>query len=231
MVRAAGQPRVSETATRILEVAERLAQTRGFNGFSYADIAAELSITKASLHYHFATKAELGCALIVGYSTRFNAALAQIEAANPEDSLRHYVQLYESVLVRDRMCLCGMLAAEYSTLPEAMRAELRSFFDKNESWLSHNLERGRKAGTLRFDGPALEIARMLTAGLEGAMLLARSYEEPARFGVTAKRLLAEVSGAHHAVGGAGRGNKRASRPASRKRAAVTAPRQSISYKE
>jgi TetR/AcrR family transcriptional repressor of nem operon len=193
MVRAAEQPRVSETATRILEVAERLAQTRGFNGFSYADIAAELSMTKASLHYHFATKAELGCALIAGYSKRFDAALAQIEAASPQDILLRYVQLYENVLVRDRMCLCGMLAAEYATLPEAMRAELRSFFDKNESWLARNLERSRKAGAVRFDGPPLEIARMLTAALEGAMLLARSYEEPARFEATARCLLAELS--------------------------------------
>ena len=60
-----------DTATRILDVAERLAQMRGFNGFSYADIAAELRITKASLHYHFATKADLGEALIGRYAARF----------------------------------------------------------------------------------------------------------------------------------------------------------------
>lgn len=224
MRRAARQSRISETAIRILEVAERLAQTRGFNGFSYADIAAELSITKASLHYHFATKAELGCALIVGYGKRFDTALAQIEAGNPQETLRRYVQLYENVLVRDRMCLCGMLAAEYSTLPQAMRSELRSFFDKNESWLTENLERGRKTGALRFDGPAFEIARMLTAGLEGAMLLARSYEEPARFEATAKRLLAEFNAPRHSVGGADRGDNPASRPAAGKRAAVSARR-------
>ena len=53
-----------DTATQILDVAERLAQVRGFNGFSYADVAGELKITKAALHYHFAGKAELGVALI-----------------------------------------------------------------------------------------------------------------------------------------------------------------------
>ena len=217
---AAQQPRVSATATRILEVAERLAQTRGFNGFSYADIAAELSITKASLHYHFASKADLGCALIVGYSKRFAEALGQIEAANPRDTLDRYVQLYESVLVRDRMCLCGMLAAEISTLPDPMRAELRSFFDKNESWLASQLERGRKSGALRFDGPALELARMLTAGLEGAMLLARSYEDPARFGATAKRLLAEINGSPQRESGLGRGGFRSTRATARKRPSV-----------
>ena len=85
-----------------------------------------------------------------------------------------------------------MLAAEYSTLPAEMQRELRSFFDRNESWLAHKLQRGRAAGALRFQGPALEAARTLTAGLEGAMLLARSYQEPRRFTATARQLLAAV---------------------------------------
>ena len=47
---------VPETSARILDIAERLVQTRGFNAFSYADIAAALHVTKATLHYHFPTK-------------------------------------------------------------------------------------------------------------------------------------------------------------------------------
>jgi TetR/AcrR family transcriptional repressor of nem operon len=185
-------PAEPPTAPRILDVAERLAQTRGFNGFSYADIAAELRMTKASLHYHFATKAELGRALIVRYSGRFEVALAAILAPDAQLTLSRYVHLYEDMLVRDRMCLCGMFAAEYSTLPAAMQSELRRFFDRNESWLAKTLERGRAAGALHFDGAPLEAARTLTAALEGAMMLARSYEEPARFTRTARYLLAAL---------------------------------------
>src|SRR4051794_37788210 len=48
------------TSERILDTAERLVQMRGFNGFSYADVAGELDITTASLHYHYRGKAELG---------------------------------------------------------------------------------------------------------------------------------------------------------------------------
>ena len=73
-----------DTATRILDSAESLVQVRGFNGFSYADVAAELGVTKASLHYHFPGKAELGRALIVRYATRFNAALAGIDASGAD---------------------------------------------------------------------------------------------------------------------------------------------------
>src|SRR2546426_8783478 len=104
-----------DTAQRILDVAERLVQTQGFNGFSYADIAAELGITKAALHYHFASKADLGEALIGRYSARFSEALTAIDAGTSAapTKLRGYADLYLDVLRNQRMCLCGMLAAEY----------------------------------------------------------------------------------------------------------------------
>src|SRR5271165_4875101 len=141
MTTSAAHSPAPETSDRILAIAERLAQTRGFNGFSYADIASELAITKASLHYHFATKATLGRALVARYSERFATALSEIDkAAGAQKRIRRYMRLYESVLVADRMCLCGMLAAEYQTLPVAMRRALKRFFDANEAWLARNLE-------------------------------------------------------------------------------------------
>jgi TetR/AcrR family transcriptional repressor of nem operon len=194
-------------------VAERLAQTRGFNGFSYADIAAELGITKASLHYHFATKAKLGCALIAGYRERFNAGLADIQDRyDAAQRLQHYVQLYESVLVLDRMCLCGMLAAEYSGLPATMQRELRRFFDENEQWLERTLEQGRAKGQLNFRGPPLDFARTLTAALEGAMLLARSYQDPRRFAATARHMLDEIGAPVSAPPKADASRRRSRRP-------------------
>src|SRR5947209_12788090 len=87
------------TAQRILDIAERLIQTRGFNSFSYSDIAKELGITKASLHYHFAGKAELGQALITRYGERFAQALAQINRDRPDAraKLEAYADLYADV--------------------------------------------------------------------------------------------------------------------------------------
>src|SRR4051794_12396032 len=91
---------VTATATRMLDVAEALVQTRGFNGFSYADVAAELQITKASLHYHYKGKAELGEALISRYTARFLAALDEIERSTPgaRARLERYVDIYSDVL-------------------------------------------------------------------------------------------------------------------------------------
>jgi TetR/AcrR family transcriptional repressor of nem operon len=170
------------TASKILDVAERLVQLRGFNGFSYADVAEELGISKASLHYHFAGKAELGEALIERYAYRFTGSLHKIDT-RPVDArakLAAYAKLYGDVLRRKRMCLCGMLAAEYQTLPKPMRS-------------AGVLEQGREEGTLRFSGPASEAAQMIVGGLEGAMLVTRPYGDPARFRAAADHLLASFA--------------------------------------
>jgi TetR/AcrR family transcriptional repressor of nem operon len=207
MANRSGAPKpLPTTRDHVLDVAERLAQTRGFNGFSYADIAAELGITKASLHYHFPTKTDLGCALIDRYGLRFRGALDQISATGrpAAGQLESYVQLYADVLRSDRLCLCGMLAAEYSTLPAPLRRAIRGFFEDNEAWLARLLESGRRAGVLTFDGAATEAANALTCTLEGAMLLARSYGDASRFATAADRLLRAFAPAGGAKDSGGR---------------------------
>ena len=123
----------ADTAARILDVSERLVQSLGFNGFSYADIASELKITKASLHYHFPGKAELGRAVIGRYAARFADALEEIDrrGGDAPAKLDAYAGIYAGVLRERRMCLCGMLAADYDTLPKPMRDAVIRFFDDN----------------------------------------------------------------------------------------------------
>jgi TetR/AcrR family transcriptional regulator, transcriptional repressor for nem operon len=189
--------RTSDTASRILDVAERLVQTRGFNGFSYADVAGELGVTKPSLHHHFASKAELGSALIARYSENFSAALQAIDRGTGDAfwKLKRYVKLYADVLTGERLCLCGMLAAEYATLPKPMQEQIRAFFDANEKWLAAVIEQGRKAKVLRPQASPIDAARHLLASLEGAMLVAWPYKDPARFACTARQALDELRAA------------------------------------
>jgi TetR/AcrR family transcriptional regulator, transcriptional repressor for nem operon len=192
--------RQNPAAERILDIAERLAQTRGFNGFSYADIAEELAVTKASLHYHFPSKSELGRALIVRYQIVFGRALETIdaEARTAVDKLKRYVALYDGVMRDDRMCLCGMFAAEYATLPEPMQEELRRFFDANEQWLTRVMDEGEQAGEFSLWAKPDERARVFLGALEGAMLVARSYKDDRRFRVAADHLLADLQPASRA---------------------------------
>jgi TetR/AcrR family transcriptional repressor of nem operon len=184
-----------DRATAILDIAERLIQRRGFSGFSYADIAAELGITKASLHYHFPSKAELGESLITRYSVRFGEALVEIGGRDvpAADKLRDYCAIYRAVLAERRMCLCGMLAAEYEVLPDPMRQAVVAFFDHNQAWLCALLEDGRSAASLGFAGASDQAARSIIASLEGAMLVSRPYGNTAVLDSVADHLMTEFS--------------------------------------
>lgn len=179
------------TAERILDVAERLAQTRGYNGFSYADVAAELELTTAALHYHYAGKAALGRALVDRYAGRFADALAAADAQGGDGARRlaRYTELYVEVFRNGRLCLCGMLAAEYQTLPPAIQAAVVEFFDRSERWLAGVLAAGRRDRSLRFHGTARDAARDIVSDLEGVMLLARVRDDPALFQSAVARLL------------------------------------------
>jgi TetR/AcrR family transcriptional repressor of nem operon len=90
------------------------------------------------------------------------------------------------------MCLCGMLASDYATLPKPMKEEVKHFFDENERWLAALLDAGRKAGSLQFKGSALDLARVMVGSLEGAMMLARSYGDASRFDTAAERLIGSL---------------------------------------
>jgi TetR/AcrR family transcriptional repressor of nem operon len=194
---AAEARRDSDTAIRVLEIGERLVQTRGYNGFSYADIATELGVTKASLHYHFPSKGDLGEALIARYAERFAAALDDIEGAGllARAELDAYVALYRGVLQNDRMCLCGILAGEHQTLPQPMRDALIRFFNANETWLVALLDRGRLDGSIAVQGPSVDTARLVLSSLEGAMLVARANGDVSRFDSTARSLVSSLCSA------------------------------------
>ena len=91
------------------------------------------------------------------------------------------------------MCLCGMMAAEYQTLPKPMQAAVVRFFDENEAWLTCVLEQGQAEGTLQFTGSVSDVARLIVSSLEGAMLMARPYGDIKRFQAAASQLLASLA--------------------------------------
>ncbi len=183
------------TSQQILDIAQRLVQTRGFNAFSYADIAEALKITTASLHYHFASKASLGVNLIERYTRDFSDILGRIDAetalggGRADQKLQRYAAAFADVLADDRSCMCGMLAAEFETLPKTMQVALEGFFVMTESWLEKVLEEGRATGSLHFRGSAHEAAQYLNGSLEGSMIMARSGGGMARFDFAIRHLL------------------------------------------
>jgi TetR/AcrR family transcriptional repressor of nem operon len=91
------------------------------------------------------------------------------------------------------MCLCALLAGELPVLPESIALEVRAHFRALSAWLAAVLERGAKAGRLRFAQPAVVEADAFMATIHGAMLSARAYGEPQAFGIVSQALLARLA--------------------------------------
>ncbi|MGL4240404.1 MAG: TetR/AcrR family transcriptional regulator [Beijerinckiaceae bacterium] len=159
---------MTDTRTRLLDAAAEAVQTRGYNGFSFHDLAAAVGVKTASIHYHFPTKGDLGRALAERYRKQFMEKLGEPLAHPPEMQARRYADCFRETLVKGRMCLCGILAAEIDTQPAVVKAEIGAFFDENRTWLSAALAGG---GTPSADVEAR--AEAVVAMLEGAMLAAR----------------------------------------------------------
>ncbi len=167
---------VTPAATRVLDVAERLIAQRGYNGFSYEDIARQIGIRKPSVHHHFATKAELVAVLAQRYTHRFRAGLLTIDGRHGRAPARlhAYAALFEQTYGRDReLCVCGMLAAEAQSLPGPAAHEVARFFRVNLQWLAATFAAGVDAGELRLPQGAEVHAQAYLALLEGAMVVGR----------------------------------------------------------
>ena len=136
----------NDTRSRILAEAETLTRTRGFSGFSYADLSSLIGIQKASVHHHFTNKEDLGLALIALYRERCLSRMSEIKAESPStiERLRLYGELYTDGLRRGLACLCGMLASESVVLPASMRDGVRLFFAEHRSWLATVLSEGKQ---------------------------------------------------------------------------------------
>lgn len=185
---------VSDTHERILDAAERLMVSRGYNAFSYADISAELGVGKATIHHHFPTKADLATAVLARYRKNNRRSVEGLFAAvsDPVARLEAYVGYWEDCIAKQHtpFCIGALLASEIPALPDRVVAQVRGHFSDLSGWLGAAIEDGVTSGHLKAaHGPKAE-AETLMATVHGAMLAARvAGSDPAVFSAIARPAL------------------------------------------
>lgn len=182
-----------ETRERIMDSALTLMQTRGFNAFSYRDVADEVGVRSASIHHYFPTKEDLGKEVIRLYKSRVAEALDGIARTNPDPvrKIEKFIALLgKSAEDGESVCLCGMLMSDCLTLEKGMQQELILLVTEFELWLAGVLAEGRELAVFHFKEQPAFLARALFASFQGILMCARAHKEPARFGRAAQSLTA-----------------------------------------
>ncbi|WP_424975370.1 TetR/AcrR family transcriptional regulator [Dinoroseobacter sp. S124A] len=188
----------TDTKTALLVSAERAARARGFDGFSYADLAADVGIRKASIHHHFPSKAALAVALMARYHAELETACAGIDATHETGGARltALIDLYRRALDEGRrLCLCVSFSTSRDSLPTEVVGQLQQFRQMMLGWIADVFARGQQDGTIAgVKDPELEAAATLPL-LEGAHLAARAQEDASLFDAAVRMLAQRVQGA------------------------------------
>ncbi len=181
----------------ILDIAENLIQTQGYNAFSFRDIAAAAGIKTSSIHYYFPAKADLGKAVVTRHIEILHTELIKL-LENKAISYKKKINLFLDSIITNtygdnkKMCLGGMLASDVLTLPESIQLEVRAFFNRLQKWLEQLLTQGKTAGDFHFTGTAKKEAEFILALLEGSLLLARLFQDEGRLHLARKQIEAHL---------------------------------------
>ncbi|MEM7050391.1 MAG: TetR/AcrR family transcriptional regulator [Acidobacteriota bacterium] len=184
-----------ETKTALLDSAEKLARMRGYDAFSYADLAREVGIRKASIHHHFPSKADLALALVKRYRSRFAQALEGIAQRHRTAGRRltEYFEVYRQALSGGQtVCLCVAFSAGRNSLSTEVLAELAAFDRASRDWLAEIFRLGRYDGSIANVGDPRAEAAACLALAEGAQLQACSSEDVERFDAAIQQMLGRL---------------------------------------
>jgi TetR/AcrR family transcriptional regulator, transcriptional repressor for nem operon len=185
-----------DTKAALLDSAETAVRERGYDGFSYADLAAAVGIRKASVHHHFPAKADLAEALIERYSHAVFARLDEIDALQPSAGgrLAALVATYRAATADGtKLCLCVAFCTGRDSLSPAVLVILDAFRLRVAGWLSEVFILGKTDGSIAGVSDPLAEAQACLAQLEGAQLVARAAKDCARFDAAVARLLERIT--------------------------------------
>lgn len=185
-----------DTKTALLNSAEDAARRLGFDGFSYADLAEDVGIRKASIHHHFPSKAILSVALMQRYHENFQAVCTKIEAnfttggAQLAELIRQYRAGSDD---GKRLCLCTSFSASRDSLPPDVVHQISLFRIMVIEWMTRAFESGSNDNSISgVMDPELEASATMSL-LEGAQLAARAEVNPALFDNAIKLLTLRIS--------------------------------------
>lgn len=160
---------------RIVEAANRLIYTKGFNQTSVSDVAAAVGITKGNLHYHFKSKEELLEAIIQYRKTLITELLKQWdeEFLDARAKLKRFVQMLlneEKDIVRYG-CPMGSLNSELGKFQSSLQSNSKEMFDLFQDWLEEVFKQlDNKKSKAR--------SRHLLAMGQGASMMSYVYSDP-----------------------------------------------------
>ena len=178
----------SPSRTSIVKTACILMLKYGYAATSVDDICGRAGVTKGSFYHFFASKEELGLAVLNGFYEEGVARVASGAYAGVNDPYQRLLALFDHLeaigpdLWRQG-CLMGSFACELAESSPMIRRRVAAIFEELVNRLApifRPLARGRRE--------AAELAEQTLMVIEGAVIMARAHDDPRRIATGLRRL-------------------------------------------
>lgn len=162
---------------RIVDAADHLFYSRGYNQTSFSDISDETGIPRGNFYYYFKTKEDILAAVVDSRLSDFRQMLKTCEEASSDPQQRLY-NLTRFPLQRESEilkygCPIGSLSSELVKKQdtEISQARLTAVFDLLKSWIEQQLNQ------LEQTERSHQIALNLLAKMQGVIMIANVYKD------------------------------------------------------
>jgi len=167
----------SANRQRIVDAADHLFYSRGYNQTSFSDISDETGIPRGNFYYYFKTKEDILAAVVDARLSEFMHMLKSCEESSAEP-LQRLLSLTQFPLQKESQvlkygCPIGTLSSELvkEQDTEISQARLTAVFDLLKNWIEVQLEQ------LGQSTRAKEIALNLLAKMQGVIMIANVYKD------------------------------------------------------
>jgi TetR/AcrR family transcriptional repressor of nem operon len=187
------------TRQRIVEQAAPVFNTYGYSGTSMAELTKATGLEKGGIYNHFASKEALALA---AFDYAVSVVTAQIGAAvadrtSARERLLAVVGYFADYVERPPVaggCPIMNTAVEADDTDPALRARAQDAMTRLQKLIGAAVKQGVADGELRADADPRTVATIVTAAVEGAILLGRLYQDPTPMQHVVAHLTAYIDG-------------------------------------
>ena len=186
--------KAAATRSLILQKAFELIYVHGYQGTSIDDIIATTQVTKGAFFYHFKNKDDMGLAVIkeVMYTNMYEVLVRPLlHADDPVKDI--YKMMKELLLINPFLrvtygCPANNLIQEMSPLNDAFNLELEKLVTEFRDAIEACIHAGKKAGKVRKNVHARQVAYFVMAGYGGIRNLGKVFNDTECYVVYLKEL-------------------------------------------
>ncbi|MGG3451781.1 TetR/AcrR family transcriptional regulator [Domibacillus aminovorans] len=160
---------------QIVDLAIKLVQQKGYVGFSYDDISKQLGVTKASIHYHFEKKEDLGVVITERLSKSLQNSLLLIEnsSVSAEEKLKQFIQQRAERFECTEICPISSLQADFESLPYIVQEKIKEVSRLELTIMKEIVAEAQTEKIISGSEDVQFLAVMILSSVKGALLYRR----------------------------------------------------------